>query len=581
VTGSSPRAYDPYPCYDPVGGVVLSGWTTLAEHAARTRLLAVDGPEIAPWDELVSQLRRELGERGVAVHALDAREGMASWEMIVASTSSTELADDPDFETLADASLEDLFVRPVQAERDTDEVTVIFGPGAALSRHDELWYFDQPKRYAEAAVGAGAGHNLGQRDMPGNPTLDNPTLDNPTARRLFYVDWPILDRHRETIAPMVSLWIDAQDADRPTALEAPTLAATAAALVLRPFRARPVFNTTVWGGHWGQRQLGLGIDQPNSAVGYELIAPESGVLIGSQAELAVEVPFQLLVSLHPMEVLGESLHERFGTSFPIRFDYLDTVDGGNLSVHCHPQAQYMREVFGWPYTQHESYYVMVAGASSHIYLGLREDADIDVFQADAEQAERAGRAFDIRRHVQIFPAVAHQLYLVPAGTPHGSGVGNVVLEVSATPYLYSLRFYDWLRRDSQGRQRAVRTDLAFQNLDCQRQGSRVSADLIPAPRKVRSGVGWHEEVLGELSEIFFEVRRLELGPGSQAPEDAAGRFHVLNVVEGAGITITITSTGATVGLAYAETAVVPASVGAYMVKAWGPKQVRVVKAYVR
>jgi mannose-6-phosphate isomerase class I len=557
-----------------VDGVVLSGWTTLAERAARTRLLAVDGPEIAPWGELVSQLRRELGERGIAVHALDAREGMASWETIVASTSSTKLADDPDFETLADASLEDLFRRPVQAESDTDAVTVIFGPGAALSRHDELWYFDKPKRYAEAAVGAGAGRNLGQRDMPGNPTLGNPT-----ARRLFYIDWPILDRHRETIAARVSLWIDAQDADRPTALEAPTLAATAAALVRRPFRTRPVFNTTVWGGHWGQRQLGMGTDQPNSAVGYELIAPESGVLIGSQVGLAVEVPFQLLVWLHPMEVLGESVCERFGRSFPIRFDYLDTVDGGNLSVHCHPQAQYMQEVFGWPYTQHESYYVMVAGASSRIYLGLQEDADIDAFQADATQAERAGRAFDIRRHVQTFPAVAHQIYLVPAGTPHGSGVGNVVLEVSATPYLYSLRFYDWLRRDSQGGQRAVRTDLAFQNLDRQRQGSRVPADLIPAPRNLRSGVGWHEEVLGELSEMFFEVRRLELDPGSEAPENTSGRFHVLNVVEGAGITI-ITSTGATVGLAYAETAVVPASVGAYTVKAWEPGTVRVVKAYV-
>ena len=574
MTGFSPRAYDPYPCYEPVDGVVLSGWTTLAERASRTRLLAVDGPEIAPWDELVSQLRRELGERGIAVHALDAREGMASWEAIVASTSSTELADDPDFETLAVASLEDLFGRPVQAESDTDALTVIFGPGAALSRHDELWYFDQPKRYAEASVGAGTGRNLGQREMPGNPTLDNPT-----ARRLFYVDWPILDRHRDTIAPKVLLWIDAQDTDRPTALEAPTLAATAAALVRRPFRTRPVFNTTVWGGHWGQRQLGMGTDQPNSAVGYELIAPESGVLIGSQAELAVEVPFQLLVWLHPMEVLGESVHERFGTSFPIRFDYLDTVDGGNLSVHCHPQAQYMQEVFGWPYTQHESYYMMVAGACSHIYLGLREDADIDDFQADATQAERAGRAFDIRRHVQTFPAIAHQIYLVPAGTPHGSGVGNVVLEVSATPYLYSLRFYDWLRRDSQGRQRAVRTDLAFQNLDRQRHGSQVSADLIPAPRKVRSGVGWHEEVLGELSEMFFEVRRLELDPGSEAPENTSGRFHVLNVVEGAGITI-ITSTGATVGLAYAETAVVPASVGAYTVKAWESETVRVVKAYV-
>ncbi len=52
------------------------------------------------------------------------------------------------------------------------------------------------------------------------------------------------------------------------------------------------------------------------------------------------------------------------------------------------------------------------------------------------------------------------------------------------------------------------------------------------------------------------------------------------MVEGAGITI-ITGTGAMVGLAYAETAVVPASVSAYMVKVWESETVRVVKAYVR
>jgi len=87
---------------------------------------------------------------------------------------------------------------------------------------------------------------------------------------------------------MVSLWIDAQTAHRPTALEAATLVATAAALVRRPFRTRTMFNR------------------------YELIAPESGVLIGSQAEGTVEVPFQLLVSLHPLSLLGESVSKRVG-----------------------------------------------------------------------------------------------------------------------------------------------------------------------------------------------------------------------------------------------------------------------------
>lgn len=324
----------------------------------------------------------------------------------------------------------------------------------------------------------------------------------------------------------------------------------------------------------------MGPDQHNTAVGYELIAPESGVLIGASHEVAVEVPFQLLVQLHPREILGEAVHERFGPSFPIRFDYLDTVGGGHLSIHCHPQPDNMRDVFGWPYPQHETYYLMVAGNDSSIFLGLRQDADVDAFHDEATHAHQAGLAFDITRHVQTFPAVAHQLYLVPAGTPHGSGVGNVVLEVSATPYLYSLRFYDWLRRDSCGRQRPVHVDHAFQNLDRHREGSQVAADLVPVPRTTRSGPGWSEEVLGDLAEMFFEVQRLVLAPDVALADDTADRFHVLNVVEGAGITI-CTDEGVQVELAYAETVVVPAATGAYTVRAVGADRVRVVKAYVR
>lgn len=570
MTGCQPRGYDPWPYYRPVEGAVLSGWSILADLAKRTPVLAVDGPEIAPWSALVDHLRDRLRRQGMPVHMVDARDGMASWENIVAATTSAQLTDDPDFEVLASASLADLFEHPVDVDLAANGLTIVFGPGAALSRHRTLWYFDLPKRYAEAAVTSGSGHNLGQRGAD----------DSPTTRRLFYVDWPILDRHRDQIASTVSLWIDAQDFERPTALDARTLQATTGQLARHPFRTRPTFNATTWGGHWGQQQLGVGLDQPNTALGYELIAPESGVLIGASPDAAVEVPFQLLVELHPREILGEAVYKHFGPSFPIRFDYLDTVGGGHLSVHCHPQSDYMRDVFGWPYTQHESYYLMVAGADSSIFLGLRHNADVDAFHSEAMHSQIAGLPFDITRHVQTFPAVAHQLYLVPAGTPHGSGVGNVVLEISATPYLYSLRFYDWLRRDTHGRQRPVHVDHAFQNLNRRRQGSQVAADLVPVPRVTRSGAGWSEELLGELPEMFFDVRRLELAPNVALADDTADRFHVLNVVEGSGITIR-TCDGVQVELAYAETIVVPAAAGAYTIRAVGPDRVRVVKAHVR
>lgn len=567
IARQSRRGYDSHPRYPAVGGGVGQGWDAAAADLSPGSVLAVDGPVIAGWARVRAGIAAALASRGLGVAWLDTLDAFAPWPVIVEKTSTTALYDDPDFEMLADVKFEELLATVPTLPAPEDGVLVVHGPGAALFDHDVLWYIDLPKRYAEAAVTAGEGRNLGQRDADAAPS----------TKRLFYVDWPLLDRHREHILPSVDRWVDVQR-DRPNSVTSDVLRATATWLAERPFRTRPTFNTTSWGGHWAQQTLGMNQEAFNTALGYELIAPESGVLVGG-ADADVEVPFQVLVAMRPREILGEVVHETFGTSFPVRFDYLDTFGGGNLSVHVHPQDDYMRTVFGWPYTQHETYYVLVAGDDSQVMLGLRDDVDLCEFRRRADAAAQHGEPFEILDFVQAFPAHRHQLFTIPAGTPHSSGVGNVVLEVSATPYLYSLRFYDWLRRDDNGRQRPVHVGHAFTNLNTMRTGRAVADELIQAARPLRAGAGWVEELLGERPEMFFEVRRLTGDPSTDIPENTEGRFHVLNVVDGDGVTI-ISGHGEHY-LAYAETLIVPAAVGAYVVRVEGGAAARVVKAVVR
>jgi mannose-6-phosphate isomerase class I len=573
------HAYDAEPCYPAVGGVPGSGWAAAAATLPPGgTVLAVDGPAIAGWGRIATDLSEALTALGRPVSLLDLRTRFAPWEKVLAFSGSDALAEDPDFAALETRVLADFFDELPHPQcdsgsgsgSDSDSVLIVLGPGAALVEHDVLWYADLPKRYAEAAIAAGDGLNLAQ------PADRGPG----TTRRLFYIDWPVLDRHRDAIADSISLWIDTQDPEQPQWLDADTLRGTLSDLSRRPFRTRPTFNTTPWGGHWGQEALGFGRDRPNTALGYELIAPESGVLIGERGARTVEVPFQLLVAQHPERVLGEHVHAVFGTSFPIRFDYLDTLGGGALSVHCHPQSDYMKDVFGWPYTQHETYYMMVSEPGRKVYLGLRGDVDVEKFHSDAHGAHHHGRPFAMDDHVQSFPADPHQLFLIPAGTPHGSGEGNVVLEVSATPYLYSLRFYDWLRRGQDGTQRPVHVEHAFNNLDTTRTGDQVATDLVQQPRTLRQGPGWHEEVIGSLPEMFFDVRRVVLESEEEVDDDTEGRFHVINVVEGDGVLVQ-TADGHRHVVAYAETLTVPAAVGRYTLRRLGTAPVRVVKALVR
>ncbi|MFK4069794.1 class I mannose-6-phosphate isomerase [Streptomyces sp. NPDC029674] len=561
------------PRYAPAPGAVLAtGWQAVAAQLPPGPVtVAVDGPPTVDWDGLAARLTEELTVRGRAVRTLDLRAHHAPPATVRRRTESAEDAEDPYYAKLAGTPLRDLFDDLPRTRPPTGrDVLLVHGPGAAFLAHDVLWYADLPKRHAEAAVAAGTGRNLG---LPGAKA---------TLRRLFYIDWPVLDRHRDALAPRLDGWLDVQNPARPAYVDGTGLRATLADLAHRPVRTRPYFNSTPWGGHWAQRRLGFDPAARNTALGYELIAPEAGVLIGTHPGQQVEVPFQLLCVLHPEAMLGPHVAARFGTSFPIRFDYLDTVGGGNLSVHCHPKERYMRERFGWSYTQHETYYMTLGSPDTRVFLGLREDADPVRFRKEIEEAAHDGVPMNPEDHVMTFPAEQGRLFMIPAGTPHASGAGNVVLEISATPYLYSLRFYDWLRPDADGRPRQLPYEHGLANLETERRGAAVAHDLVQEPRTLRAGHGWREELLGALDEMFYEVRRhvFDADADAVADDDTAGRFHVLNVVEGEGVLLR-TAAGERHTLAYAETLTVPAAVGPYRLAAVGDAPVKVVKALVR
>jgi mannose-6-phosphate isomerase class I len=534
--------YNPRPTYALPTGEVAAGWDAVDRLLVPGRRVAFDGPAALPWEEVAAALCRPVA---------DVRE-LPAWRELGVALADAIPSHDPDFAPVPRGTLGDYF-HPEAPRR----LAWLVGPGSSLAGVDDIVLLGYPKR-----LQAGTAGNLG-----------TPPGIAGTAQRLFYVDWPLVDRHQQSLVAGARAFVDVSDPARPTVVAGDDLRAAFSHLAERPFRTLPTFLPGPWGGRWLRETIGIETDAPNLAWSYELIAPEAAIVLGG--EEVVEVPFDLFLAVEHERILGRDVARVFGSSFPIRFDYLDTLGGGHLSLQCHPTPEYAAEIFGLEYTQQESYYVVDTMPAAPLFLGLRDPIDVAAFRRAAVLAADEGIPLAADAYVQTLPARRHQLYLIPPGTIHASGAQNVVLEVSATPYLYTLRFYDWLRRNLDGELRPVHLHHAFANLDARRRGAAV-AELVPEPRVVRSGEGWQELELGRRPDLLFAVHRLELT--DEVTDDTKGRFHVLNLVEGAQARIEPLAGGAH-ELAFGETIVVPAATGGYRVRTYGGA-CRLVKAFV-
>jgi mannose-6-phosphate isomerase class I len=491
------------------------------------------------------------------------------------------VTDDPVFGRMNSATIDDFLDRSKvleeQARLADNGLKLVIGTGASLiaPEWDVLIYADLARweiqqRYRRREIG-----NLGIENRAEKASLK--------YKRGFFLDWRAADRLKAKLLPELDFLLDCNDHGGPKMILGADLHKGLDAAVRRPFRVVPFFDPGPWGGHWMESVCDLPRDKPNHAWCFDCVPEENSLLLGFGSR-RVEIPALDLVLMQPRRLLGESVERAFGAEFPIRFDFLDTMEGGNLSLQVHPRRSYISERFGMPYTQDESYYLLDAAGDACVYLGLHESVNPDTMTRElANAATSSDPAFDAEAFVNKFPARKHDHFLIPAGTIHCSGRNCMVLEISATPYIFTFKLWDWARMDLDGNPRPLHLDHGTSNICWDRRTRWVQDQLINRLEVIASGPNWREERTGLHRLEFIETRRHWFTGAVE--HHTEGNVNVLNLIQGdCALVESPTNSFEPFEVHYAETFIVPAAVGRYTIsprRFAGTGEFATIKAFVR
>ena len=541
------------------------------------KIIAIECYHGVHTPELIEGLKKNSGFKLL----IDASKAFKD-EQTINSLVFPFVTDDPVFGYMTTLQLQDFLskerIKTIQESIDQSnaDIIVVAGIGASIIVPDSdiLIYADMPRWEIQLRYRKDKISNLG--------ISNNSDPFSYQYKRSYFVDWRVCDSYKRLITDSVDFYLDTTIPGQPKLVSSTAIDDALVAYTQTPFRLVPFFDPGPWGGQWLKEVCDLPRDQVNYAWGFDCVPEENSLLIDFSGTL-FEIPSINLVFTHPEKLLGSKVYEAFGAEFPIRFDFLDTMSGGNLSLQVHPLKDYIRKHFGMGYTQDESYYILDAGPEAFVYLGLKEQVNSAEMVAELEQAQESTEWFDADKHVEKWPVKKHDHILIPSGTVHCSGANTMVLEISATPYIFTFKLWDWGRMGLDGNPRPISLEHGKNVIQWDRTTAWTGQNLVNQTRQLASGNGWVEEQTGLDSTSFIETRRHWFT--NKVTHYTNGSANVLNLIEGrCAIVESPDSSFKPFVIHYAETFVVPASVEVYTVRPYVEsegKKCATIKASVR
>lgn len=219
---------------------------------------------------------------------------------------------------------------------------------------------------------------------------------------------------------------------------------------LYPLKFKPVFLEKIWGGNRLKTTLNKDYGAlPNCGESWEISGVEGKISVVENGFLAGN-NLQELIEIYMGDLVGDKIYKKFGVEFPLLVKFIDAAQ--DLSVQVHPNDEISKKRHN-AYGKTEMWYVVDSEKGGLINAGFNQKVSREKLIEYMENRKLSS----LLLYEEAFPG---DVFFIPAGRVHAIGKGVLVAEIQQTSDI-TYRIFDYNRKDENGNERELHTDLAL------------------------------------------------------------------------------------------------------------------------
>jgi mannose-6-phosphate isomerase len=224
--------------------------------------------------------------------------------------------------------------------------------------------------------------------------------------------------------------------------------------MLYPLKFKTIYKEKIWGGDKIKSILqkdyfplnNCGETWELSGVEGDISIVENGFLEGNN--------LQELIEIYMGDLIGNNVYDKFGVEFPLLIKFIDANDV--LSIQVHPDDKLSKKRHK-AYGKTEMWYVVQADNDAELISGFNQEVDKGKYLRSLNDKT-------LKEILNSEKVKEGDVFFIPAGRVHAIGSGILLAEIQQTSDV-TYRIYDWDRRDDNGNERELHTDLALEAID--------------------------------------------------------------------------------------------------------------------